>query len=190
MGKEALTILLLTNLLPPEQKEVIWQEETRRLICFLAIEFGVVLMIGVSLLLPSFLPLTFERKELKRALAIEEEASRIIKVDEIAAKGRKVGFALSLIKTFHENASPATSLLGWFLGVKRSGVTITNIVSRKGGEVFLSGIAQTRRSLLNFEEALRSSGRFQEISSPLSNIIRDRDINFTIKGTLKSPYAL
>lgn len=182
--------MLSTNLLPQGQKRIVQWEEARRLVRFLAIWLSIILFVSVSLLVPSFLPLTLERRELERALTVEEDASHLVKVEDILMQGRKIRSALSAIKTFHEEPARGSLLLGWFLGGVRENVTLDGIVARKGGEVLISGVARTRRALLNYEQMLRNSGRFQDISSPVSNIIRESDINFTIKGTLKSSYAL
>lgn len=182
--------MLTTNLLSLSQKKKIAREELRRLIRYIAFGFGFALLIGVTLLFPSFLPLRFERAELERAKKVEEDASHSLKIGEVSEKSKKLNYFIAGIKTATEESNRASSLLSNILGKQRVGITILNVIIRKNGEMLLSGVATTRQDLLNFEGALRDSGIFQEISSPLSNIIREQNINFTMEGKLKTQFIL
>lgn len=182
--------MLTTNLLPIGQKKAIAREELRRLIRFVALEIGFVLLIGATFLLPSFLPLRFEQRELDRAYALEEEAASGLKVKEISARSKTLGVLLASIRNATEESGRASSLLTGIVAKEFSGITLSRVMIRKNGEVLLAGIAATRKNLLDFESALRDSGLFQDISSPLSNIIREQNINFAMEGKFKAQFAL
>ena len=53
------------------------------------------------------------------------------------------------------------------------------------GEV--EGKSTTRASLLKYLDALRADSHFRSVDSPIKNIIRERDITFSLAITLASP---
>ena len=71
----------------------------------------------------------------------------------------------------------------------RSNVEITALRIRSDGDIALGGRAATREALLNFEETLRSSGRFLGVDFPLSDIVRERNIQFSAHGMLNPQYG-
>ena len=181
--------MLATNLLPQEEKKMIWLEETRRIIIFFTLLVAAIFVAGSALLLPSFLAFYIEQQEFNRSIKLEEEASQRLKVREIRAASQKTNLAMTTIKELSSD-SPKAGLLLENLLENAASITLTNIGIKKTGEVALSGFAPTRLDLLNFEKNLRNSGIFQEISSPLSNIVREVSINFVMQGKLKSKFGL
>lgn len=160
------------------------------MIRFVGLEINFVWLVGVILLFPSFLPLALGRSELERIYRIETEAARGLKIEEVNARNQKLLLSIAAVSKATEESGRASSLVVGILAKQSSGVQLNNVSIRKNGDVMLSGIALTRQGLLDFEGVLRDAGIFQDISSPLSNIIREQDINFTMQGKLKPQYAL
>lgn len=181
--------MLNINLLPAEEKRLVWFEESRRIVLFFALGIAAIFATSSILLLPSFLAFYLEKQELGRSIQLEEEASRRLKVSDILTASRKINLAIASIKEFSSDSSKADSLLENMLGSADS-VVLANIGIKKTGDVILSGIAPARLDLLNFEKKLRSSGIFQEIYFPLSNIIREVNINFIMQGKLNPKFGL
>lgn len=75
----------------------------------------------------------------------------------------------------------------WFEKVidkRPAGVTITSLSWSKDRDkvaLTINGIARDRQSLVEFEERISSSGNFSEVSLPISNFAKDRDIDFQMK---------
>lgn len=183
--------MLHTNLLPPIEKKAVYHTETTRIVIFfgtlLAVSFGIVAV----LLIPSLLPVLAEEKELKRLLRLEDKLSMENKSKEIIAKVKGLEEKLVLLKSSFNETSRASSLLEGLLQNAGSGIVLEEIGIKKSGAVLLGGIARTRRELLDFEKALRDSGKFQELISSLPKfIVRESDIRFTIQGKLKTLYSL
>lgn len=177
--------MLTTNLLPPKEKRVIQFETVRRTVRLFAVGTVVVFVVGSVFLLPAYLPLALEERELARSLALQEEASRSLAVGEISAKLRLAQSSARSLRSFLQEPQRATALLEGFLGTDAT-VSVLSLTLKKDGGFAVNGVAATRRDLLDFEKALRDSGRFESLSSPLSNITRESRINFTIQGKLKS----
>lgn len=182
--------MLTTNLLPANSRRALWFEEVRQIIIFFAAGTIIILLIASSLLLPSYLPLFLERKELERKFMLEEEALQRLKVQETIVKIRSVKAAIVSLKNFVNTSGRASAILTSLLGKAGQNITITIATVRSSSEVSFRGIARTRQDLLSFEAALRNSGRFQDIASPLSNIIQETNISFVIEGKLKPAFGL
>lgn len=182
--------MLTANLLPPQEKKLLKREMSRRLIKFFAGGITIVLTFGSILILPSFFALYFQERELERSFLFEKEASESLGIPKTIADFRKFDVLLDSLASFAGGASRASDILDEMIKSAGPGVAVTSLTVRKGGEVTMLGVARGRSDLLNFEKNLRDSGRFQNISSPLSNIVRENNINFTLQGTLKSAASL
>lgn len=179
--------MLTTNLLPLEEKKLIQREATRRIVQFLGAAVILAFGIGIILLMPSYIPLAFEKKELELEFLFEEEASNKLNITETLARIRKTRSNIETIRTSSLAPVKASDVLNQFFD-GMNGVELRAVTLQREGGIVISGYAYTRNNLLDFEKKLRDSGRFQQIVSPLSNIVRDADILFTIQGALKPYY--
>lgn len=164
-------------------------EELRRGVIFFAVISLLVFGIGVIMLAPSVLLTRLAAQELERALALEETAARQGDVGEAILRMRTAHAAIRDIRTYAAEPSRASALLDRFVH-PGPGITLLSVTLGSEGQVSLAGHAATRGDLLRFEEGLRVSQRFYEITFPLANIIRERDIRFSVQGTLKPEYGL
>lgn len=74
------------------------------------------------------------------------------------------------------------------LSVRPAGVKITNFSwSKESKEFAVSGRALDRQALLDFENRLNSSGKFEETRIPLSSIAQSRNAPFSIKLISRQP---
>lgn len=182
--------MLTTNLLLPQEKKAVWLEETRRLVVFFACLAVVGLIAASSLLLPSYFPVVIQRQGLEKSLLLEEQAAEHFQVKKTLMALREVLAEINILKTQAAAPANASEILEQFLTPAGGGITIVFFGIKSDGETVLNGLAATRRDLLQFEKTLRDSNKFENITSPLSNIIRETNINFSIQGKLKSMYRL
>lgn len=66
-------------------------------------------------------------------------------------------------------------------------VSIENFSWVKVGDkatFLITGVASSRQSLVTFEEGLSSSGHFSEVVLPISDLAKDRDVDFQIKFSI------
>ena len=182
--------MLQINLLPPHEKRALQMEETTRIARFLGLVTVVILAFGTAGILPSFISTHIVRRELLRSFEFEEQVlKRHSGVQQTVSQAKQTEESLGEIEEYLA-APPHIWLLLERFFTPGKGVTITSFLVRKDGEVALSGRAETRNDLLNFEESLRTSNRFHEIAFPLRNIVRERNIQFTVEGKLKPEYGL
>lgn len=177
------------NLLPMSEKKIVRIEEARRAVIFFSGLALAVFFTGGILLIPSLLLTRRATGELSRALALEEESARRGAAAETITEARAVRDAIGAIRTHAGEPARASLLLARFIA-PGAGITIRSFIVRGDGQVTVAGHAETRADMLHFEEGLRSSNRFYEITFPLSNITRERDIQFSFQGKLKQEYGL
>ncbi len=180
--------MLTANLLPESEKKRAAFEHYRRLVELFAALAIIVFALASVALLPVYIPLAFEARELKRLHVIETAAFEQLGIAPVIEELRRIKRENNALRTFLA-ADQRASALAEFLLAPRS-VTITSFIADAGGGITLGGFAPTRRDLLDFEKILRDSGRFEEVALPLSNITRETDITFTLKAKLKPDYRL
>lgn len=182
--------MLTTNLLPQNEQKNVRLEEVRRTVLFYGISLALILGAGFILLIPSYFLTFADQQELKRSLSIEEEAAQKLNIQALTESIRTAQVVLSSLHDFSATPSRASRIIKEIHQHTGTAITIQRIGVSTDGTLDLQGTAATRRELLAFEEALRSSKLFQDISSPLSNIIKETNISFNIRGRLQPDYSL
>lgn len=181
--------MLTANLLPKEEREAAVYRSLGRMSLFFAVCFIAIFALGSILLLPSYLPLLLSLKERTRTLAVEEEATHRLKVPAIRQEIEEVRRFTGALRSFLEPVPRASTLLEEFFRRSKN-ITIQALTIEKTGAISLQGRAATRRDLLEFEKSLRESEILQELSLPLSQIVHEANISFTLIGKLKPEKAL
>lgn len=176
--------MLSINLIPSQEKKNLQLETARRITILLTGWLIISLLISSILLLPSYFPLFLEYRELKRQAEIEEEASRQLKISESESESRKIQKEIEFIKSASARRSKISEIVSPLLK-ETEGIVINELIIQKQENIIINGQAATRRDLLNFEKKLRDLGEIRDISTPLSNIVKETNINFTTHGKLK-----
>lgn len=176
--------MLTINLIPTQEKKNLRLEVARRIIILLTEWLIIFLSIASILLLPSYFPLFLEYRELKRQAEIEEEASRQLKISEFKSESRKIQRDIESIKSASARRSKISEIVNSLLK-ETEGIAISELIIQKQENIIINGQAATRRDLLDFEKKLRNISEIRNISTPLSNIVKETNINFTTQGKLK-----
>lgn len=171
----------MINLLPEAEKSEIGYDYRRGVwavvLIFLLITAGMALV----LMFPSYLVLSLEEKEVK---------SDLEKIDQ-RIKGQELSLNESRLKDLEskraflgamETASTTANLIKEILNARKPGIKITNINYAEGG-FSLQGVAERRTNLLEFIKALKSLPTYKEVNAPLSNLLSEKNVNFSL--TLK-----
>ena len=110
---------------------------------------------------------------------------------DLAAARKTVEETNSVLEILTQaTADESTSFLfRKLIEARGSGVKLNHLefVTDGGGRIELTGRSETRAALLAYLEALRTDPHFQEIKSPIKNIIQERDLTFELVVTLPSP---
>ncbi|MEK7560974.1 MAG: hypothetical protein AAB539_03405 [Patescibacteria group bacterium] len=178
------------NLLPPAYKNVIRREELRRTIRFFtAVVLGVV-AVGMTLLLPSYLPLLLQQNELRRSLDIEKQAVGIFGLEETIKEMRAFSSRLTGMRGALRRPPVASRLVSDILAFGTDGVMIYGVAIGEDGSVDMTGFAARRSDLIGMEERMRASGQFSDVTLPLATIVRQTDIEFSLHATLAPEFRL
>src|SRR3989338_3301432 len=174
------------NLLPPAEKEKLVYVWRVRALIVIASGFIAVLAVSFVLLLPTFFLLAFQKTEAIRAVAIErdaEERTGLTKRVEIVERANRLGVAV------RDHEAKRGDLFGLFESLFRNvpaGIRLESIPFRsKTRELTISGFAPARQVLLLLLKNMEENPRIAKVSSPVANLIREADINFSVAVTLR-----
>lgn len=82
-----------------------------------------------------------------------------------------------------------SNIFDLLLAKKETGIFLREISfsggGGKGGNVVLRGTAQSRPVLVSFTEALRSEPLFSGVDSPVSNLLKEQNLDFSLTITIK-----
>ncbi len=181
--------MLSINLLPQDERESVRLEKWRRMVIFFSGGLVLILVFGLALFLPSFLPLLFEQKEINRLSSAEEDAMQKVKTQEALAQAQQLKGRVSIIKSFVTSPVKASLILEYFTANDFQGIKIQYVSLNKNGDLNLTGTADSRRHLLDFEDSLNQSGKFMNVYTPLSNIVRGLE-SFNLRAKVKPEFGL
>lgn len=182
----------MINLLPPEDKKSIRKEYLGRLAAVWGAFFTFAFFAGAAVLFPNFFIFFSQRGELASQIAAAEEKIKKLDAEKSAGEIKKINERLAMINSpkFDYRLS---ELFQEIIGLKSAGVKITAInfdvqktKSSTEARVSLSGKASARDGLLDFISKLKRSYGDQRVSSPITNLISDKDAAFSLTITL--PY--
>ncbi len=181
--------MLTTNLLTSQGKKTIRLEEIRRITQRSIAVVCLVFLGGATLLLPSYLPLFLHSRTLEKTLAVSEDTVSHFATKDINMRARNLKNNIATLKkNFEEPRNVSDILTETFK--KSDGISLLSLTVKKGSQFVLSGRAAHRQDLLLFEQLLRASGKIQELSLPLSQIVQETNIAWRMEGNLKPMYGL
>lgn len=179
------------NLLPPEIKSEIAKKRRRRFIVVLGMFAAAALLVSIILLLPSFFMFSFQEKYLDIQLASIKQSGELEKAGEIGKIAGELNKKSELILWGKAQSRPASSYLLKIVELEPAGVSLNTFnFSRnknKGtAEFSLAGTAEERGDLLTFVKKLEASRNFSKVNSPVSNLLAERNFNFSLILELKN----
>ena len=175
----------MLNLLPPEEKVMVGRERLRRFVIVFGVIGGAVLFLGVTLMFPSYISLAFRRLDLTRELNLSRKAPLLSEVDQIENSIRDFNKKLLLYEKGAGASNPVSSIEEQVLKLRPRAVSVRTVsyesASKTNPErISVKGRAQTRSELLRFQKNLESSGLFKKVHSPISNLLREIDLEFSL----------
>ncbi len=182
----------MINLLPPGDKTEIKKEYLARFAAVLAFALFFSLIIAIVFLLPSLFLVNSQAQNYgrqvslsKQRLALSEAAGAISAVQELNAK-------LKIFDGRRNDSAGVTEVIGKIIGGAPRGIKLNAFsygarTAKKGHErsVSVRGAASSRKKLLQFMDGLKNDPAFEDVKSPPSNLLKERNIDFSILITLK-----
>lgn len=170
----------MINLIPPAAKKIMVREYWTRVLTVWVMLGGTACLIVTLLLLPTYLLLSIKTSVIKEqaAAATQKVASYDVSATELQTANRQAQILLKDTTTLSYSG-----LVAEFETIAGEGVSINDfrfLQSSTLGTISLSGVATTREDLANFRDRLESDVRFAKVDLPISNLIKDRDLLFSM----------
>ena len=174
------------NILPPEEKMIIAGRAGRRRILTLGIfGFGlnIIFLIILSTILAYLLiQLSSEQQVVKQAQSSEEGmAFENIQKSVLAANKKLKDFS-----DLEKGSVTKSKFIEALIALRIPGIQFSQL-SYDNEKINLEGKATTRDALIAFREALENSSSFGNLDAPLSNFLKQSDIDFSFSFTIKKP---
>jgi len=177
----------MRNLLSQEDKKILHSEYKLRVAIVVIIFLFFTILFGGVELVPSYFISQSKERAAKEHLSIVKEAVAKRGKDTSSIVLLETKEKLKLLAFSEENIS-LRNVFESVLDSKPNGVNINGIFydksqTGKDTEILITGEADKRESLLEFKKLLGGEPQFTNVELPVSNLVSDRDIKFSIKIT-------
>ncbi len=166
------------DFLPEEDKKKIRREYHRRFFFVAGLFSFFAILMGVILLLSIVFSFKSQEEGLSRQIKISEERFKFGGTESIIPLVKELNSKISFLDKEYKNIRENSSIIKGILENKPGGVQI-NSFSIETSKVTLSGSSNTRDNFLLFINNLKKED-FKKVESPINNIIKEKDIEFTI----------
>ncbi len=177
----------MINLLPEIEKNKLKKVHTLKVVVL-----SIYILVGVSVSFSVFLLPTFVLSESKERVLVDKLATMTAtsSKDKSDTLDNVINDINSKLKIFPESAEFVFSqdVLSQVLSKKTDDISITSVGYDGTGEdlkISIVGQAKTRDALLSFERYLASVPQFIGVQLPISNFLKNDNIDFIIEGTFK-----
>jgi hypothetical protein len=171
----------MINLIPPAAKRGITIEYWKRVIAVWLCLFSTALVILAVFLLPTFIVLQSQIGYLQEAVTagVDRVSRYDVTATELTTANKQA--ALLLENQATNTPSALIQIINTYAG---NAVTLNNFQFSKLDStpvLVLSGVAATRQDLARFRDVLDQDTRFVAVDLPISNLIRDKDLLFSME---------
>jgi len=179
--------MLKLNLLPPEEKKRLELDRLGRLLASFSVHLAIGLAIFVLILVNAYFCIRIlikAQNDLVEVRQNDEKAQHQVKVESEIKQANQQARQIYIKQA---GLTILTPILEEVSKIVPSGIYLTGLSYQAAeNQINLSGRANNRDRLLAFEDSLKKSPHFREIEAPLSNLIKQTDINFSFTINLPS----
>src|SRR3989344_5242796 len=169
----------MINLVPKDGIAIVRGWYKARLIVVCLILIFTIILSSCVLLLPSIFVLYARQEAALDNLSIARARPVSKEADNLEDLARESNAKIKLLSGEATSSPMFTVVVEHVLSYKTSALNI-RYIGRTLDRVTIHGIAKTRTSLLSFIKALEDDSMFGEIVSPISNLISNTDIDFSV----------
>jgi len=174
----------MINLLPDEYKNLVEREYQGRILTGMLLFFIITVIISIIFLIPSYF---ISQIEYSSALDRAEKNIPKSEPDSLGTSDiiKKINNGISLLRiSSSDNKVLVNQLIDSLITKKNSLISIKSINYEMRGEtakIDITGVANTRESLLLFVDNLKKEKNFAEVYSPVSNLVKERNVDFSVQ---------
>lgn len=176
----------MLNLLPPEKKQALQREFLwRRLLSFSWMLFFA-LTIFTGLLISTWLYASIQFRAIEQSVYIAQTSPQGQKIKGLEDKIKETNLNLKYLEELKLNQNRSFSIIEALVNLAPVNIRFKSVsLDLTTDQGSISGFAQKRSDLLTFKEGLEKSNSFQQIALPLSHLLKEQNIDFTLSFSLK-----
>lgn len=171
----------MINLLPEDNKIAIKKEYIRRACVVLGCAFFSAIVISATILVCLLLLANSEKNNFNRYLVLSAERLSMSESGGAAADIEDINSKLAFLES-ESDTGESNSFFREIIQIKPKGVKINNLSydNSDGGKILIGGTAEFRQGVLSFVGLLREDRMFRDAKSPVSNLLKEKNLDFTI----------
>jgi Tfp pilus assembly protein PilN len=169
----------MINLLPPQYKAELKEEENWKLTLILSILFLTFLVCSALILFSIKISISGQLEAQKILLLQEEEKFEESQIQSLEEKITISNQTLLKLNSFYQSQTNLTEILEKISETLPPSVYLTNL-NLNLAQISLSGYSPTREILLEFKKNLEKEKLFEEIYFPPSNWVKPSNIDFSV----------
>lgn len=179
----------MINLLPISGIKKIISEYRVRLVATALVMLAVTMLIAIVLLFPAYLLASHKRTVVLEDLSkIGDRDASSQELKDLEKNIKETDTTLDLLGEKGQKFSISGDIIEKTSGFRTESIKITGIFYDKRdteGSLSLKGSATNRQSLTNFVEMLKKDTAYKDVSLPISDFVKDRNIDFTVMIKLR-----
>ena len=182
--------MIRINLLPPQRKKEINLDKMNRWLIFFGSGLLILILIFVLLALNSYFYLLITLSSQQKLIDRSQGGSELQEVNQLEEEINQANQKIDQIYNLQSQFIHWTPVIEELIDLTPSGIYFTNFsYQQTANQVQLSGHAKKREDLLQLKKSIESSQYFQEIESPLTNLLKQEDIDFNLNFNINTSTA-
>jgi Tfp pilus assembly protein PilN len=172
--------MLKINLLPPSQKQALRENEISRWFLYFFSSLGFLMVIFGLLCLSTYFYLFILVQSQKQAISSAQDKIQSQELKNIEIQISETNQKIKKIYASFDSFIYWTEILEDFSKDIPKGIYLKNLSYRlEDNQIRLDGHANTRQVLLDFEKIIKNNQEFADLESPISNLLKQTDIDFS-----------
>lgn len=179
----------MINLLPAENKIEIKKEYLIRVFIISGVSlFGLILIIGAALFLLFYLT-AGQKTNSEEAFLLSQQKFASLNEAEISVLLSDINSRTAELVNSQKRINEISGIIKKLIAIKTEKITIKTFSFSAtkggfGGEIMVSGVSATRTELINYLEKIKKDAMFTRADSPISNFLKEENIDFNIVAEL------
>lgn len=174
-----LLIKTMMNFLPEENKIIIKKEYFRRISIIIGLFFFFLILTSTLFLFSLFLLLKGQQESFYRQLEFSEQRLARSEAKDIIPLIKDLNDKIFLLQSSQKNAVEKSAIIKNILSRKPDKITISGFLFAQN-KISIQGFSDTRDNMLNFINSLKQEKSFKKVESPISSLLKEKDIEFSI----------
>lgn len=175
----------MINLIPNQEKKKMARDFYIKLVAVFYLVLGSAVFIASTSILPPYFLSSVNKNAVNDRLKLQSNVPVPVVGEDTLNKVKEIDKKLILLEGLQgKQFLVSEKVINKIISLKSPEIRISRISYRSLGEngrtIILDGIANNRKSLLSFNQALKDDASFKEVNLPISNFVKESDIIFSI----------